>query len=77
LPIFIVQILPESEIKNIKKIKYIFYQLIHWDKLMQRDVIQCKKCQHIRHTATNYHTDTDMLNVMLNIGNTAVFRVHK
>jgi len=47
LPIFIVQLTPESKINNLKKIKYLFHQVIHWEKLMRRDTIQCKKCQRI------------------------------
>jgi len=53
LPIFVVQISQSSQINNLKKIKYLFHQLIYWDKLKRRDVIQCKKCQRIGHTASN------------------------
>lgn len=53
LPIFIVQLAPQSEINNLKKVKYLFHQLISWDKLMRRETIQCKKCQRIGHAASN------------------------
>jgi len=53
LPIFIVQITPESKINNLKKVKFLFHQVIRWEKLMRRDTIQCKKCQRIGHAAAN------------------------
>lgn len=53
LPIFVVQISQNSQINNLKQIKYLFHQVIYWDKLKRREVIQCKKCQRIGHTASN------------------------
>lgn len=53
LPIFVVQITPQSELSNLRKIKYLFHQQIYWEKLMRRDPIQCKKCQRIGHAASN------------------------
>lgn len=53
LPIFLVQLTPQSELNNLKKIRYLFHQLINWDKLMRREIIQCKKCQRIGHAASN------------------------
>lgn len=53
LPILVVQLSPESQINNLKKIKYLFHQAISWDKLMRRDVIQCKRCQRLGHAAAN------------------------
>jgi len=53
LPIFIIQITPESKINNLKKVKFLFHQVIRWEKLMRRDTIQCKKCQRIGHAAAN------------------------
>lgn len=53
LLIFLVQLMPQSELNNLKKIKYLFHQLINWDKLMRREIIQYKKCQRIGHAASN------------------------
>lgn len=53
LPIFIIQISPQSELNNVKKVKYLFHQVIYWEKVIRREAIQCKKCQRIGHTATN------------------------
>lgn len=53
LPIFVVQLSPESEVNKLKKIKYLFHQIIYWEKLMRRETIQCKKCQRIGHAAAN------------------------
>jgi len=78
LPIFIIQITPESKINNLKKVKYLFHQVIRWEKLMRRDTIQCKKCQRIGHAAANCNR-IDVSNAILDINqeSAAVCRMGK
>lgn len=53
LPIFIIQISPDSEVNALSKVKYIMHQVISWDRLNKREVMQCKRCQRIGHAAAN------------------------
>lgn len=53
LPMFIVQVTPDSDLNNIKSIKYLFHHVITWNKLMRKDTLQCKRCQRISHAASN------------------------
>jgi len=41
LPIFIIQITSESKINNLKKVRFLFHQIIRWEKLMRR-ACSCK-----------------------------------
>ncbi|KAK2578866.1 hypothetical protein KPH14_001274 [Odynerus spinipes] len=53
LPIYIVQLTPDSQINNLNKIKYLLHQIIKWEKIIKRDVLQCKRCQRYGHAAIN------------------------
>lgn len=53
LPMFIIQVTPDNDINNLSKVKYLFHQVISWNRLVKRDIIQCKRCQRIGHAAAN------------------------
>ncbi|XP_014473076.1 PREDICTED: nucleic-acid-binding protein from mobile element jockey-like isoform X1 [Dinoponera quadriceps] len=53
LPIFLVTIEANSNLDMLKEIKYIDYNVIHWERLKKKETIQCKKCQRIGHAAIN------------------------
>lgn len=53
LPFYIVQISYDSSVEELKKIEFINYQVVQWDKLRKSDITQCFKCQRFGHTATN------------------------
>lgn len=53
LPIFLVQISPESKLGKLHELKYLEHQIISWENLRKTTVIQCKNCQRFNHTASN------------------------
>lgn len=53
LPIFIVQLSPDSKPTYLKNIKAINYQIVRWERLKKNDTIQCKRCQRIGRAAAN------------------------
>lgn len=53
LAVFLVQVTANSEISNVFKIKQINYQMIKWERLIRNEILQCKKCQRLGHTAIN------------------------
>lgn len=54
LPIFLVQISPNSQSKYLHQIKSINHQLIRWEKLKKKGgILQCKNCQRFGHAAVN------------------------
>lgn len=53
LPIFLVQLETGNKIHNLQKINRLCHHVISWDKLKNKDIIQCKKCQRIGHVASN------------------------
>ena len=53
LPIFIVQISPESKVQDLFKISTVYYQKIHWEKINKRDLTQCRNCQRFGHVSSN------------------------
>jgi len=53
LPIFIVQLTHDSKPGLLNQIKYIAHQVVHWEKLRRKDIIQCKRCQRLGHAAAN------------------------
>ncbi|XP_055371865.1 uncharacterized protein MAL13P1.304-like [Condylostylus longicornis] len=53
LPLFLVQISPNSNPKELYNIKYVNNQLVHWEKLRKNDILQCKRCQRFGHAAPN------------------------
>lgn len=48
---FLIKISAESDFKQLVKITRIANQMIWWDKIRHRNVIQCFNCQRIGHTA--------------------------
>lgn len=52
---FIVQISPDSNAKNLIKIRNLVWQGVRWEKLRRKGIIQCKNCQGFGHTASNCH----------------------
>jgi hypothetical protein len=57
LPLFIVQISPESETNQLYKIEFLNNQRITWEKLRKDDIIQCHRCQRFGHAAPNCHLE--------------------
>lgn len=53
LPIFMVQISPESNVKELKAIKTLLYHCITWDTLRKPEISQCRNCQSLFHSAAN------------------------
>lgn len=53
LPIFLVQISPNSNVADLYKIKYLNNQVIAWEKLKKNNILQCKNCQRFGHVALN------------------------
>ncbi|XP_076288585.1 uncharacterized protein LOC143213027 isoform X1 [Lasioglossum baleicum] len=53
LPIFIVQLSADSNIKNLSQIKSILHTIVKWEKIVKRDRIQCVRCQRLGHVAGN------------------------
>ena len=53
LPIYIVQVSPNSNIGKLLKINRINYLIVSWEKIKKNNIIQCHKCQLIGHTAQN------------------------
>lgn len=51
--LFLVQISPASETKNLFTIKSLLYQAVKWESLRKKDVTQCKNCQRPGHVASN------------------------
>lgn len=52
-PFFLVQIAPETNIKDLKKINYVYHQKVQWEILKKTDITQCYRCQRFGHTAVN------------------------
>lgn len=53
LPIYLVQIAPNSILKEIYNIKHLNNQVITWEKLNKNEILQCKRCQRLGHAAPN------------------------
>lgn len=53
LPFFLIHLSPDSIAADLKVIKAIFYQLIKWEKLINENFCQCKRCQRFGHAANN------------------------
>lgn len=53
LPIFIVQLSPESRMQKLKSIRSVASQIVTWEKIKKQEMTQCKRCQYIGHTAIN------------------------
>lgn len=53
LPIYLVQLSPDSNLGKLKDIKYLNYQVIRWERLKKKESVQCKRCQSMGHAASN------------------------
>lgn len=53
LPIFLVQISPESNVTKMKKITELFYRCIKWEQIRRPEIPQCRNCQGFFHSAAN------------------------
>lgn len=53
LPIFLVQITSESNIKSLKSIRGLLYRCVKWEPLKKEEIPQCRKCQGFFHSASN------------------------
>ena len=53
LPLLLVQIDAASKPSDLYKIKTVYYQKISWEKLIKKDISQCRNCQMIGHVASN------------------------
>lgn len=53
LPIFMVQISPESDSNKLKQIRTLVYRIIEWELLRRPEITQCRNCQGFFHSASN------------------------
>lgn len=53
LPIFIVQISPESDINKLKSIRSVDYRIVTWEHLKRPEITQCRNCQGFNHSSSN------------------------
>lgn len=53
LPIFMIQISPESDVNLLKQIKVLLYRVVEWEMLRRPDITQCRNCQGFFHSASN------------------------
>lgn len=53
LPIFIVQISSESNVKHLKAVRGLLYRCIRWEAIRKADIPQCRNCQSFFHSAAN------------------------
>lgn len=53
LPIYMVQISPQSNINKLLNIKFLYYYKVNWEKIRKNDLTQCHRCQLIGHTSQN------------------------
>ncbi|CAK9816292.1 Nucleic-acid-binding protein from transposon X-element [Anthophora plagiata] len=53
LPIYLLQISADSDLKNLNNIKYINHHIIKWEKLKKKGDAQCRRCQRFGHSAIN------------------------
>lgn len=51
--LFIIQATASSNEANILKIDKLNHVIIKWEKLQRRDILQCRRCQRLGHTASN------------------------
>lgn len=58
LPIFLVQISPESNINKLKNIKAILYRCVKWEHVRRPEIPQCRNCQGFFHSAANCYLPT-------------------
>lgn len=57
LPIYLVQVSPDSDISELYKIQYLNNQIVKWEKLNKTEILQCKRCQRLGHAAPNCRMD--------------------
>lgn len=57
LPIYLVQLGSSSKPANLNKIKYVNREKIHWEKIIKKDITQCRRYQRLGHTAANCNLD--------------------
>lgn len=53
LPIFMVQVSPNSNINEVKNIKRLLHRCIYWERLRRPEIPQCRNCQGYFHSAAN------------------------
>ena len=53
LPIYIIQVSPDSNSGKLIKINRLNYLKVSWEKIKKNDITQCYKCHRIGHTAQN------------------------
>lgn len=53
LPIFIVQISSESNVKNLKSVSGLLYRRVRWEAIRKVEIPQCRNCQSFFHSAAN------------------------
>lgn len=53
LPIFLVQVTPNSNVNQLKNIKAIFHRCVRWEQIRRPEITQCRNCQGFFHSAAN------------------------
>lgn len=58
LPIFLVQISPDSSVYQLKNIKALLHRCIKWEQMRRPEIPQCRNCQGFFHSAANCFLQT-------------------
>lgn len=53
LPLYLIKLSPSSQAAALHSIKYINHHVVHFEKLLKRDTMQCHNCQRLGHAAVN------------------------
>lgn len=53
IPLFVVQITPDSDSSSLLKIKHLDHIMITWESLRKRLYTQCRRCQRLNHVSAN------------------------
>ena len=53
LPIFMVQISPNSSVVELKNIRTLLYRCVKWEQVRRPEILQCRNCQGFFHSAAN------------------------
>lgn len=53
LPIYLVQITPDSNVHKLKNIKALFHRFVKWEQVRRPEIPQCRNCQGFFHSASN------------------------
>lgn len=53
LPMYLVQVSPETNVNKLKNIKTLLHRMIKWEQVKRPEIPQCRNCQGFFHSAAN------------------------